>query len=130
MITEPEPNTVLKFPAHRIVRDQAPEEQAKRAAMRQMVYMNGIVEDMSKQLLMNLFMAGVDLSNKVTAERFSLTIELLRATLYSSIEKEHLLHDAMDGMIEKIKSFQGGEMDALPDIEMEMEDDGDPGFLE
>lgn len=118
-----EPNTILAFPAHRIVRDQAPEEEAKRAALRQMVYMNGIVEDMSKQLLMNLFMAGVDMSTKVTAERFSLTIELLRATLYSSISKEHMLHDKMDEMITKIKSFQGGEMDALPDIDVELDED-------
>lgn len=115
-------SNVVAFPKERIVRDESPEDVAQRSKRRQLVFMNGVVEDISRNVLMNLFMSGVDMNQKSVAEKFALTVECLRATLYQSIEVEHYFHKQMESMIEEIRKNSAETLE-MPDVEHTDEDD-------
>lgn len=95
---------IIEFPAHKIVREQVPEQVQAMKHMRQKAYLNSVVDEHSHGMLMNFYMAGVDIGKPEIHEKFAIGMECLRAALYETIGEPHILDDDIRHMVGKVKA--------------------------
>lgn len=95
---------VVKFPANKIVRDitQSSEEIEKSKERGRQKFAEDIMEDFIMTLHDALESYGIDTEGDIFDGDFSITIEMLRAAIYRTLNLKHPLHEFIDKHVQVV----------------------------
>jgi hypothetical protein len=114
-----EPN-IVQFPKDKIVRETVPdiEELNKVKEKSIMNFADGVVEDMSSNILFELGNYGIDIESEEFLKDFYFLVAIMSATIYRTLSVDHPLQSFMD---EKVRITK---VESVDDIDAALEDGG------
>ncbi len=105
-------NNVLKFPGATNFKEfSTPEGLGNHFEENKKLYLDSIVDFYVSQLINRLGIHGFAIYEDKFLDDFSITVEMLRATLYRSLELENALHPEMDRIVGMISAMEEGYFD-------------------
>lgn len=113
---------ILSFPKSKIVREIPPniEELEKAKEKGLMKFADGILDELSEGLIVEIENYGIDTETQSFARDITFTIDSLRATLYRTLGLDHNLHKFVDeNVVFKPRSEILAEMELEEDTETE-----------